>query len=100
MYKQVIIPNCIQSLRIVDRCTVCNFCGEPFKECDTFYMNGVYEIGAIDVIQYLSEYYHVGCLIEQLNSQNIFPEIVKYLTSTLEGCLPAPPVFHTLIHPK
>ena len=84
MSEKLKIVNCLLSLRLVERCDVCQYCGEPFKECDTLYSDGRFEIGEIDVIGFKEFYYHVGCLMEYFEGNSIYPELVEQICGILD----------------
>ena len=50
--------------KIPGECGVCYYCGEPFKECDTFIPGIGVIIGEVDIKKYLNYYWHHGCIID------------------------------------
>ena len=50
--------------KIPDKCGVCYYCGEPFKECDTLIPGIGVIIGEVDIKKYLNYYWHHGCIID------------------------------------
>jgi hypothetical protein len=84
MYDSLKILNCIQSLRILNRCDVCSYCGEPFRECDTLFSDGRFEIGEIDVIGFKENYYHTGCLLDYFRENEIYSNLANELVKILD----------------
>ena len=48
--------------KIPGECGVCHYCGEPFKECDTFIPSIGVLIGEVDIKKYLNHDWHHGCI--------------------------------------
>lgn len=48
--------------KILDEGGVCYYCGEPFRECDTFIPGIGVIIGEVDIKKYLNCYWHYGCI--------------------------------------
>lgn len=49
---------------LVDACEHCNYCGEPFKECDTLIPGFGIVAGEVNVVKYLGKFWHFGCIEE------------------------------------
>jgi hypothetical protein len=84
MCESLKILNCIQSLKIVSRRDVCSYCAEPFKECDTLYSDGRFEVGEIDVIGFKESYYHTGCLLDYFRENDIYSNCANELVIILD----------------
>jgi hypothetical protein len=50
--------------KIREKCGVCYYCGEPFKECDTLIPGIGVIIGEVDIKKYLDYCWHHGCIID------------------------------------
>lgn len=49
---------------LVDECQTCNYCHEPFKECDTLIPGIGVVVGETDVVNYKNKFWHHGCVAD------------------------------------
>jgi len=47
-----------------DELIFCNYCNEPFKECDTIIPGKGVIIGETDVARYKNKFWHNGCIYD------------------------------------
>ena len=47
---------------LIDNCECCYYCGEPFKECDRLIPGIGVITGEVDVVKYLGNFWHLGCI--------------------------------------
>jgi len=43
---------------------LCNYCKEPFKECDTIIPGKGLILGETDVVKYKNRFWHQGCILD------------------------------------
>jgi hypothetical protein len=54
--------NALRIEKIINKGSVCFFCDEPFKECDTIIPGVGLIIGCVDIKKYKNHYWHKGCI--------------------------------------
>ena len=57
--------------KLINTLVFCNYCNEPFKECDTVVPCVGVIIGEIDIVKHQNKFWHSGCIADFKKFDNL-----------------------------